>query len=450
MNIQAIEFLKRNKYKPQKGLILPILILFPFLLLMVLSVVHYGVNTPYYDEWDMVPLFQKVDHHELFFKDLWAQHNEHRIVFPKIVILMAAYITHWNIKAELLISICFAVASVCLLYLMVIKKINNKRLKVAALTLVTILFFSPVQWDNWLWGWQVEWFMCITFILLSIFLLNELADTRKVKIVFTLALLAAFGATFSLGSGIVIWAIGLFILLTQKLKKPILLGWVGAAVFSTVLYYYHYHKPAGSPSKTIFLHEPVAFIRYLFAFFGRPVSDIIEVATLTGSIFLFLGATLFYLAHQRRTQIKKFLPWLSIMIFAILAGCITAVSRLGFGVEQSMSSRYTAISLLYLIGLVGLSASLLDRDTRTKKSKRETKNFWTMSLVFVSCICPLVFSSYVNGVHGLQQRSVFYKELKNCTAKAHPSKECMASAFPVPQLGTNWLLYIKEKHWAGY
>ncbi len=110
-------------------------LLIPFLIaacFILYSIVHYGVNTPLWDEWDSVPLFQKVDHHTLGFSDLWAQRNEHRILFPNIVILLNAYATHWNIKFELLISFTFSLIAALMLYLFVLSKIKQRDIALLA------------------------------------------------------------------------------------------------------------------------------------------------------------------------------------------------------------------------------------------------------------------------------------------------------------------------------
>ena len=75
---------------------------------LIWVVVHYAVAVPFMDQWDMVPLLEKTYHGELTFHDLWAQHNEHRPVFPQLIMLLLARLTHWNIHYELAVSITLA------------------------------------------------------------------------------------------------------------------------------------------------------------------------------------------------------------------------------------------------------------------------------------------------------------------------------------------------------
>src|SRR5690349_3177465 len=59
-------------------------------------ILRYGVDLPFYDQWVAeAPLFAKIWRHRASVADFWAQHNEHRMVFPKIVFVALAWATHW-------------------------------------------------------------------------------------------------------------------------------------------------------------------------------------------------------------------------------------------------------------------------------------------------------------------------------------------------------------------
>src|SRR5438046_7390687 len=61
-----------------------------------------GVDFPVLDEWDgTAPLFEKMTDGTLGIADFFAQHNEHRIFFPRLIFFALGRLTHWNIRAEL-------------------------------------------------------------------------------------------------------------------------------------------------------------------------------------------------------------------------------------------------------------------------------------------------------------------------------------------------------------
>src|SRR4051794_2788618 len=50
-------------------------------------VFHNAVDVPSWDQWELVGLLVKSSHGELRFADLHAQHNEHRVLFPRLLML---------------------------------------------------------------------------------------------------------------------------------------------------------------------------------------------------------------------------------------------------------------------------------------------------------------------------------------------------------------------------
>lgn len=426
-----------------------LLLAIPFILaaLCILAgLVRHGVNTPFWDEWEMVPIFQKIDDGTLPLGDLWDQHNEHRILFPNIVMTAAAYLTDWNIKTELYISFAFSLVSALMLYLFVVTKFARKSIALLAAVLMAAWFYSPVQYDNWLWGWQIEWFMCIAAIMTTIFLLDRFASglAKHPHWLFGGALAGAAVATYSLGSGIAVWVVGLGILaLYRQGKKPIGI-WLAGFALSAASYYYGYHKPPDSPSNTVFLEQPMSFVRYILNYFGRPVSDQSPVAALVGSVLLLLLIPLLYMVWVKRAHITRFVPWLSLVALSLITGIVTGMSRLGFGLDQSLSGRYTAFTLLYVIGLTGIVLTLLD----LAKPKRNTVIFAALLAFAISG--PLLFSSYTNGKAGFRHDLTVRQAIRACTKAEKPTDTCLLSTYPSVKIVEPRLEFIKAKHWGGY
>ena len=89
-----------------------LLILAPPLLIGIL-IFRNGVDVPVLDEWDgTAPLFEKMADGSLGFGDFYAQHNEHRIFFPRLIFFALGRLTHWDIRAEL--WVIFLLTLVCL------------------------------------------------------------------------------------------------------------------------------------------------------------------------------------------------------------------------------------------------------------------------------------------------------------------------------------------------
>ena len=71
------------------------LILLPVVLGFVL-VRLFGVDVPFGDVWTMVPRFNKLSVGALGFQDLWALHWEHRVFFPRILLLLVGIFADFN------------------------------------------------------------------------------------------------------------------------------------------------------------------------------------------------------------------------------------------------------------------------------------------------------------------------------------------------------------------
>jgi hypothetical protein len=99
-----------------------ILVIFAPAVICFLYIMKYGINVIYWDEWLLVPLFAKLYTGHLAFKDLIAQHNEHRILFPRVIMLILGTISHYNTKYEMYFSWLFLCLTSYLLFL-IFKKI---------------------------------------------------------------------------------------------------------------------------------------------------------------------------------------------------------------------------------------------------------------------------------------------------------------------------------------
>jgi hypothetical protein len=192
------------------------------LILILILILKYAVNVPFGDDWAMVPLFKHIDTGSLTFGDLWAQHNEHRILFPRLVILALAYTTHWHLGVEMLTSTAISLFSIIMIVFIIWKTINNKVIATITTILSSAWFYSTAQWENWLWGWQIEWFMCVAAFLGATALLATSSGKNQSRFKYLLVFLFGVVATLSLGSGVLVWPIlVLWLLLDNKRKKYI-------------------------------------------------------------------------------------------------------------------------------------------------------------------------------------------------------------------------------------
>jgi len=157
-----------------KKLILFTLYLIPVLLLIGF-VANFSVNVPVDDEWRLASLFEKIAQGNVTFKDFWALHSNHRIVFPKIIIAVLAFASRWNINYQLCLSIGLAAITFIAMYKlssMQVKKVADDLWHLANI-LTCILLCSLVQHENWLWGFQLAWFFVNLCFVAAVYALSS-------------------------------------------------------------------------------------------------------------------------------------------------------------------------------------------------------------------------------------------------------------------------------------
>src|SRR5438132_2605522 len=106
-----------------------------------------GVDLPF-------GVFEKIATGTLRFADFFAQHNEHRILFPRLIFFGFGRLTQWNIRAELFVN--WFVALVCLFNVWHMTwRSGWKDSGFWILFSSIVLLFSPLNRDNFLRGFQI-------------------------------------------------------------------------------------------------------------------------------------------------------------------------------------------------------------------------------------------------------------------------------------------------------
>ncbi len=320
---------------------------------VLVLVLRYGVNVPYWDQWELVPNFVALSGGSLGLSDLAAQHNEHRMVFPRLIMLVLGTATQWNTVAEMVFSVGLAVCTLTVL-LRLARPLLEEMGPLAGLCVVasvSTMLFSWMQWENWFWGWQIQWFLSVLATVLSIALASWSLHRESPRLHVTGSALAALVVQYSIASGVVVWLLSGFILAFHRRRLTILPLWAAVAGVFTALYFIGYIKPAHHPSLLAGFESPKVFLAYLGNYLSGPIgrSSLHGLAMLG----LFLALTSFACIRWR-ARMDLVLPWLAIGGFAVANALLTGLGRAGFGAAQGLSSRYVTIALLLSIAVVPL------------------------------------------------------------------------------------------------
>jgi hypothetical protein len=335
-----------------------------FLTLRLVS--RYGVDLPVADDWTLVPFLLKAHQHSLSFFDFFVQHNEHRYVFPKLLLLVLTPLTSGSIKAEMFCSVILALlASGGVWYLLCRTVETSLDKKLLLLCLVNLLLFSPVQAGNWTWGCQFVLFLVNVWLVAGIAVAVSPLSLRGK---FLSCIVIAVVATFTFGGGVVMWVVIFPVALLYENRVSLiqrcwwLATWLLACAVTMTGYFFHYVKPSVHPPLAA-SHKPIDYFRYISTFLGAHLSkaapdESIIFPAILGTILMvgYLVGTLWTIRSRDVGFERKMLPWLGIGAYALTNAALAAVTRIGFGVNQGLDSRYTTFSLYISISVIGMFA----------------------------------------------------------------------------------------------
>lgn len=358
-----------------------LLVLWPAAALFAL-VRQYGINAPFLDDYETVPLIDKAARGALTAHDFFAAQMEHRIAWLRLVALVchklwpghcwiAQVWFNWVLRCLTLVNLA--------LLLRWTAKVPLRRCW-PLLALASPLLFSPAQFEAILWP--------ITHQLpgLMFFLTTALVawlSPWPVPARFFAALLCALCATFSLVSGFLVWV---FVLPVMIWSAPMASGrarWlaVGAwllALAATVGFYFHDLRNEAQAAYTLgqgadaplgeklagFIQDPLRAFCYVARLLGNSLmrgndSDLMTSSLRTGVTLLALEVFClgWWLWRFRDAELRRrMVPWLAMGGYAIAVAVAITMGRVWLGVSgvYALSTRYGIHSVPLVVSVAVL------------------------------------------------------------------------------------------------
>jgi hypothetical protein len=344
---------------------------------------YYGVNMVFWDEWTMPVLCTHCADGTLSFSDFWSRHNENHLVFPKLVLLAAWALTRGDVVACMMLSECMLAAILCI-FVVEYKRRFGGGLILWAATPIALLVFSFRQWENMLWGFHVVFLMTTLASILTFWWLSRLSIHYKSALV--AAVVSATVAAYSLTQGLLAWPVGLAQILIgpldkqRKLYAALLWGVIG--ILEWAAYFYNYTRPP--------YHPPLmTSLPFLFALFGGALFGTQTAAIWTGLFFVCIATGLVLMLH-RHQQWKQNSFWLAVMGMSVATSLIIMLGRTGFGLQQSLSSRYSTFSIPFIVATYVL--------LMPQKQDFLLKVRWSLTCVLAVVVFAGLWSSAKEGI----------------------------------------------------
>jgi hypothetical protein len=361
----------------------------------LLYVRSFGVDVPYADTWKMVNLFEQWSSDTLSLSDLWVQHYEHRVLFPRIAMLLLGIATSFdNVAIMYLIQASFLATLIALLLAFRESTESKPSPRLLLFVPIAFLIFNPSQNWNMLQAWAVTFVFVQTFGVLAFYLLYTSGVKRRTAPAFLAAVASATVASFSSAQGLLVWPAGFLQLLIAPVDKPTkryLVGvWGLVGLAEWVVYFLGWEAPARHSEGSYFLSNTNLGLNYFLAGLGGSLFRQPTIALVVGLALACLAAVSLLLVH-RAGKLGECSLWVALLSFSLFFLASITVGRSGLGVENALHSKFVSFSVLAVIGIYSMLVKLA-------LEGRSRIGAVSLAALFVLIAVSLPLS-YIQGIH---------------------------------------------------
>lgn len=377
---------------------------------------HFALNILYSDQWTDVALLRQAHNGTLTFADLWAQHNENRVLVPNLVVLLLGSTTHLQVVVEDYMSGAALCAAVALLIL------THRRRSpwtpwVAYVPVAAVLLSATVLADT-LFAFNLSWFLVLLALAATLYVVDR--PDLSVPWLVAAVVLATLGSFSSL-QGMIIWPTVLVLLALRRRPRRILVAWVAATAVVSVVYFLHFKLgEAGSSTSSTGV---LTMVRYFVSEFGNVFgSGRSSWATLAVGVLVIGIATIALVVGVRGNGADGGPVGVSLVVFGLLFVGSAALGRVDLGLVAA--ERYAPFTLSVWVGayLVFLDARLCpgNAGTDSGRSAQGSRRGRRLQIALLAIILVMLVVQVVVGRQGISDASGWHsKELTIANVEAN-------------------------------
>lgn len=342
---------------------------------------RYSVDIGCWDMWENAPLLEKWKAGALTWGDLYAAQIQHRIVVPRLLIILLHTLSGGNFRWENYFTVGLLLSSGVLTYRLLRATLGNSGWVPGIAFVANLLIFSPMLYQNVLWGSSMWMALPLTCLLLALTVLRT-GWPFWLKIV-AAGLLAEVG-THSFAHGLGLWPTLAVYVMTQPLLGRIPRRLAAAAALAivgagTIAFYLHnlvnqaFHaynlKPGDYALSGNVVESPREMLTVVLGFLGTlharspwAFSPPIERAPYIGCVVLavFVICVVVILFTRRGRAIwPQALPWLALASYVFGVGMMIGFGRAHIGEFRAVTTRYLVVSVFFWISTAVLVVQLL-------------------------------------------------------------------------------------------
>ena len=301
---------------------------------------------PYWDQWAAVFDYFRFRSGEIGVRGLFAQSNEHRIFFPRLIMFADLAWFGGRNAFNITMSDAFQVAHLVLLLWMGRPILARSSAGWAACAFIAAAMLTGSQYENIYWGFQSQFVMVYLFASLSLAAAAWLPPagraTPAALAPLAFCLLSAVVATFSMANGLLVWPLVIIVALLRGAGWPALSTALAVAAASTAFYAHGYAPVATHTPVAAALHRPLDAASYGLTYLGAVVApQDVAWARGLGVLLTLVLAALAARRMARRDPLDRveLFSW-GVVLFVLLSAGATTLGRFEFGAAQALSPRY--------------------------------------------------------------------------------------------------------------
>ena len=308
---------------------------------------------PWMDEWVSVELLRAVQAGEMALGEaLFSQHNEHRILIPRLVFLADEAL--FGGQARLSLCAIFAVQALHagLFALLVLRAKPPWPGRWALAAVMVAIMFSLRQAENFTYGFQVQFVGVFAGATLGFVLFGRAVARARAGLAVWPALAGSLAAvlasTLTMANGLAAAVILVPLAVLARMRPWLCLVCAAWAIALALVYFDGYRSVAHHSQPVESLRHPVALMAYVAAYLGSlwTSGELVVALTVGAAGILATVAAVLRAARQPATP-PAALALVGVMLFIGAAAAVTASGRLSFGIGQALSSRYATGSAAF-------------------------------------------------------------------------------------------------------
>jgi hypothetical protein len=295
----------------------------------------------------------------------WRDFIAH-ILFPRLVFVLDLWLTGARNGVNFAAILICQATHLALFHGMISARVEDRPTKWAMTAFVAALLFGIVQWENLLWGFQIQFVGVFLFFTIAAYALATAQERQAGEPRWHLIAIGFFfgaGAALMMSNGAAALACIALVFAAARRFNRLTAAIAFAAVLLLVVYAATFTPNPGHTPLGFALRNPLTFVAYVAAYLGSMFAPLgFKPALLAGLIGLAACAVAgLALITGRLARDRVSLTLVAILVFIGTTAAMTAMGRSSFGIAQALASRYATPSAVFWAALVTLAVLWLLR-----------------------------------------------------------------------------------------